>query len=157
MGQPPDPDRGPALEGGAGSGQHRRRAGSSQEDKASHALRIPPWLRDLGHRKTRTVLTVLGIGVGVSALVAFNGISPSMIDQLNNIAGGNSIGDLTLMQRDLPDLSLSTIDETTGRAIQGMPQVKSVSGMVMGFASAPGLPFFFVSGLEPDEPPCATT
>ena len=34
-----------------------------------------------------------------------------------------------------------------------MQQVELVSGMVMGFASAPGLPFFFVSGLEPDEPP----
>ena len=141
------------YEGGAGSGQHGRRARSSRGEKAGYALRPPPWLRDLGRRKTRTVLTVLGIGVGVSALVAFNGIAAGMIDQLNNIAGGSSIGDLTIMQRDLPDLSLSTIDEMTGRAIRGMPQVESVSGMVMGFASAPGMPFFFVSGLEPDEPP----
>lgn len=141
------------YEGGSGTGHHKRRGAPGQDDAVARGLRTPPWLRDLGRRKTRTILTVLGIGVGVSALVAFNGIADGTINQLNNIAGGSSLGDLTLMQRDLPDLSLSTIDERVGRAIEGMPQIESVSGMVLGFASAPGLPFFFVVGLEPDEPP----
>ncbi len=131
------------YEGGAGSGRGAGRQGA----------RLPTVLRDLGRRKMRTALTVLGIGVGVSALVALNGIAEGMINQFNNFAGGSAIGDISVMQKDLPDMSLSTIDERVGRAIQGMPQVESVSGMILGFTSQPGLPFFIVSGLEPDEPP----
>jgi ABC-type antimicrobial peptide transport system permease subunit len=131
------------YEGGAGGGRRAGRQGA----------RLPTVLRDLGRRKMRTALTVLGIGVGVSALVALNGIAEGMIGQLNNFAGGSAIGDITVMQKDLPDMSLSTIDERVGRAIQGMPQVESISGMILGFTSQPGLPFFIVSGLEPDEPP----
>lgn len=138
------------YEGGAGAGHRERRAGARRPGRGLH---LPPWLRDLGRRRTRTILTVLGIGVGVSTLVAFNGISIGVINQLNNLAGNSAVGDLTLMQRDVPDLSMSTIDEPTGRAIQGMPQVESVSGMVLGMAAEPGIPFFMVFGLEPDEPP----
>lgn len=118
------------------------------------AVRRPPaFLRDLGRRKTRTVLTVLGIGVGVSALVAFNGIVDGMINQLNNFAGGSSLGDLTLMQADTADMGLSVIEERVGQAIRGMPQVESVSGMILGFTAQPGIPFFIIAGLEPNDPP----
>ena len=138
------------YEGGA-SGSSRRRK-KSDESAAASASRLPPALRDLGRRKVRTVLTVLGIGVGVAAIVALNGISEGMIQQLNQFAGGSSMGDLTLMQRGVPDMSLSAIDERVGRAIGGMPEVESVSGMVLGFSSQPGMPFFIISGLDPNSP-----
>lgn len=143
------------YEGGS-SGRRRSRsvAGNHAANSgAAASQRLPAFLRDLGRRKTRTVLTVLGIGVGVSALVAFNGIADGMIAQLNNFAGGSSLGDLTLMQADTADMGLSVIEERVGQAIQGMPQVESVSGMILGFTAQPGIPFFIVAGLEPDEPP----
>lgn len=135
------------YEGGLSGGRHRRGSG-----KAS-GWRLPASLRDLGRRKVRTTLTVLGIGVGVAAIVALNGISEGMIQQLNQIAGGSSLGDLTLMQRDVPDMSLSAIDERVGRAIAAMPQVETASGMILGFASQPGMSFFMIFGLDPNSPP----
>jgi ABC-type antimicrobial peptide transport system permease subunit len=137
---------------GGGSGRSRR-SHSSTGSPAAPAWRLPTFLRDLGRRRMRTALTVLGIGVGVSALVAFNGIADGMINQLNSFAGGNSLGDLTLMQGDTADMGLSVIEERVGQAIQGMPQVESISGMILGFTAQPGIPFFIVIGIEPDEPP----
>lgn len=115
--------------------------------------RLPASLRDLGRRKVRTALTVLGIGVGVAAIVALNGISEGMIRQLNQIAGSSSLGDLTLMQRGVPDMSLSAIDERVGRAISAMPEVETTSGMILGFTGQPGMSFFLVFGLDPNTPP----
>ncbi|MEA3336197.1 MAG: FtsX-like permease family protein [Chloroflexota bacterium] len=136
------------YEGGASAGRKPKEDG--EEKKAR--LRMPPVLRDLGRRKTRTVLTVLGIGVGVAALVALNGLSAGMISQLNNLAGGSATGDLMLMQKDVPDMSLSAIDERVVRAISNMPEVESVSGMMLSVTTLPGLPFFVVTGLDPNSP-----
>ncbi|MEZ4767812.1 MAG: ABC transporter permease [Caldilineales bacterium] len=138
------------YEGGASGGGRRKKEGDGAA--AASASRLPPALRDLSRRKVRTALTVLGIGVGVAAIVALNGISEGMIQQLNQFAGGSSMGDLTLMQRGVPDMSLSAIDERVGRAIAGMPEVESVSGMMLGFSSQPGMPFFIISGLDPNSP-----
>lgn len=144
------------YEGGS-SGRRRNPSlvsGPAADSGSTGAVRrLPAFLRDLGRRKTRTVLTVLGIGVGVSALVAFNGIVDGMINQLNNFAGGSSLGDLTLMQADTADMGLSVIEERVGQAIRGMPQVESVSGMILGFTAQPGIPFFIIAGLEPNDPP----
>jgi ABC-type antimicrobial peptide transport system permease subunit len=139
------------YEGGA-SGRRKRGRDSADGEDETPRLRLPPALRDLTRRRTRTILTVLGIGVGVAALVALNGISAGMINQLNNVAGGSATGDLTIMQKDLPDMSLSAIDERVGRAIAGMPEIESVSPMVLSFTNLPGLPFFIVTGIDPNTP-----
>jgi ABC-type antimicrobial peptide transport system permease subunit len=136
------------YEGGLSGGRRR-----SQRPGEAGGWRLPASLRDLGRRKVRTALTVLGIGVGVAAIVALNGISEGMIQQLNQIAGGSSLGDLTLMQRGVPDMSLSAIDERVGRAIGGMPEVESASGLVLGFSSQPGMSFFMIFGLDLNSPP----
>jgi ABC-type antimicrobial peptide transport system permease subunit len=128
-------------------------SGSRRRGSKPNGPQLPPALRDLGRRKVRTALTVLGIGVGVAAIVALNGISEGMIQQLNQVAGGSSLGDLTLMQRGVPDMSLSAIDERVGRAIGAMPEVETTSGMVLGFSSQPGMTFFIILGLDPNSPP----
>ncbi|HIC90448.1 MAG TPA: ABC transporter permease [Anaerolineae bacterium] len=107
--------------------------------------------RNLWRRRTRTLLTLGGIGIGVAVLVALGAITEGYVVQLNQVVGSGGTGDLTIMQNDVPDMSLSTIDERTGRAIAGMPQVKNVSGMVIGFVSTPELPLFIVTGLDPNE------
>jgi ABC-type antimicrobial peptide transport system permease subunit len=139
------------YEGGA-SGRAGRPGEGDQESNGGRRWRLPPVFRDLARRRTRTVLTVLGIGVGVATLVALNGLTAGMIDQLNSLAGGSATGDLMIMQKDLPDMSLSAIDERVGQAIAGMPEVESVSGMVLNFTTLPGLPFFIITGIDPNSP-----
>ncbi|NJN83675.1 MAG: hypothetical protein HC802_16265 [Caldilineaceae bacterium] len=56
------------------------------------------------------------------------------------------------MQRDVADMSLSSLDERIVRQIQAMPQVKSASPFALGFISSPELPMFILSGLDPNSP-----
>lgn len=106
--------------------------------------------RNLWRRRNRTLLAASGIGIGVATLVMLGGLTAGMIGQLNQLAGSGGAGNITVMQRDVPDMSLSSLDERMVRQIQAMPQVKSVSPMVMGFVMTPELPLFFINGLDPN-------
>jgi len=134
------------YEGGLGSGNLGRGRWACL---MRHA---PTALRNLARRKTRTILTALGIGVGVAALVALGAITEGLIQQLNQFVSSGGTGDITVMQADVPDMSLSTIDERVGRAIAAMPEVESVSEMLLGFVMSEQLPLFIVTGLDLNSP-----
>ncbi len=108
--------------------------------------------RNLWRRRNRTLLASAGIGIGVGTLVMLGGITAGLIGQMNNLAGSGSPGNLTVMQRDVPDMSLSSIDENVVRQIRAMPQVESVSPMVLGVVLTPELPLFILHGLDPNSP-----
>jgi ABC-type antimicrobial peptide transport system permease subunit len=59
------------------------------------------------------------------------------------------------MQRDVADMSLSSLDERIASQIRAMPQVKAVSPFVFGVVSSPELPFFLIGGLDPNDPAIA--
>ncbi|MCY3991043.1 MAG: ABC transporter permease [Caldilineaceae bacterium] len=125
--------------------------GTASDFKAGLLSRIGNQsFRNLWRRRNRTLLAAAGIGIGVGTLVMLGGLTTGLIGQMNNLAGTGSPGNITVMQRDVPDLSLSSVDERVMRQIQGMPQVESVSPMVLGFVFTPELPLFFIFGLEPN-------
>ena len=125
--------------------------GTASDFKAGLLSRIGSQsFRNLWRRRNRTLLAAAGIGIGVGTLVMLGGLTTGLIGQMNNLAGTGSPGNITVMQRDVPDLSLSSVDERVMRQIQGMPQVESVSPMVLGFVLTPELPLFFIFGLEPN-------
>jgi ABC-type antimicrobial peptide transport system permease subunit len=107
-------------------------------------------LRNLWRRRVRTAISVTGIGIGVATLVMLGGLSAGLIAELNSLAGSGSTGSISLMQRKVADLSLSTLDERMVSQIQAMPGVKSVSPMLMGFIMTPDLPLFMLAGMDPN-------
>jgi len=133
------------YEGGAGKSEIR----IPKSEFRIPVLRFPSSLfRELWRRRTRTLLTMAGVGVGVASVVALNAMGAGFMEQMNQLSSAGG-GDLTLRQADVADSSLSTIDERIGRAIAGMSQVEDVTGMVLGIASTEELPFFIVWGLDP--------
>jgi putative ABC transport system permease protein len=108
--------------------------------------------RNLWRRRTRTLTSATGIGIGVATLVMLGGLVEGMIGQLNGLAGSGGTGSITVMQRDIADMSLSSLDERIVRQIQGMPQVKAVSPFVLGVISTEGLPMFILAGIDPNSP-----
>jgi ABC-type antimicrobial peptide transport system permease subunit len=107
-------------------------------------------LRNLWRRRMRTMISVTGIGIGVATLVMLGGLTAGLIAQLNTLAGSGATGSISLMQRKVADLSLSTLDERMVSQIQAMPGVKSVSPMVMGFVMTPEMPMFMLAGMDPN-------
>lgn len=106
--------------------------------------------RNLWRRRTRTLLSAGGIGIGVATLVMLGGMTDGMIDQLNGLAGSSGTGNITVMQRDVADMSLSSLDERVVMQLRNMPAIKAVSPFVLGFISNAELPLFIISGLDPN-------
>ena len=108
--------------------------------------------RNLWRRRTRTLISSAGIGIGVATLVMLGGLVDGLIGQLNVLAGSGGAGNITVMQRDIADMSLSSLDERIVRLLLAMPQVKSASPMVLGVISTPEMPMFIYYGIDPNSP-----
>jgi hypothetical protein len=83
--------------------------------------------RNLWRRRNRTLLSAAGIGIGVGTLVMLGGLVDGLMGQLNSLAGSGGAGNITVMQREVADMSLSSLDERIVRQIGAMPEVKTVS------------------------------
>ncbi len=105
--------------------------------------------RNLWRRKTRTILTLVGISLGVGAIVSLVAIANGLTTGLAELWSGSG-ADLMLSQSDALDPSISSIDESVGEEIAKLPGVRSVSGMVYGEVTTESVPYFLVFGHEPD-------
>jgi ABC-type antimicrobial peptide transport system permease subunit len=126
-------------------------AGSGDEH-AGWVPRIPGLgaLRNLWRRPARTLVTLLGIGIGVGFIVALIGMVEGVIATFNELASMGQV-DLMAEQADTSDISLSEIDERLADRVARHPEVRSISKIFFGFPSQPGLTYFFVFGLDPRE------
>ncbi|MCE7984945.1 MAG: ABC transporter permease [Caldilinea sp. CFX5] len=106
--------------------------------------------RNLWRRRTRTLLSAGGIGIGVATLVMLGGLVDGLMAQLNGLAGSGGVGNITVMQRDVADMSLSSIDERIVNQLRAMPEIKEANPYVLGFISNRELPLFILGGLDPN-------
>ncbi len=130
------------YESGAG-GSLGARAGKA-------ALLFGGALRNLLRRPMRTLVTVLGIGIGVGFIVSLIAMTEGFIVSFTQIASAGQ-ADLMVEDANASDLSLSVIDERVAGRLAAQPEVKSVSKLILGVSSAPGLPYFMIFGLDPRE------
>jgi ABC-type antimicrobial peptide transport system permease subunit len=107
-------------------------------------------LRNLWRRRTRTALTMLGIGVGIASIVALSGLLKGFSQGFTAIATGSSI-DLMAIERDASDMSYSTIDERVGARLSALPQVQGVAGIGFAFTSTEKMFIFLMMGYNPRE------
>jgi ABC-type antimicrobial peptide transport system permease subunit len=107
-------------------------------------------LRNLWRRRTRTVLTVLGIGVGIAAIIALNGVVEGFTEGFTAIAMGSDV-DLMAIERDASDMGYSTIDERVGARLSALSEVEGVAGIGLAFTSTEKMFVFFMMGYNPRE------
>ena len=105
--------------------------------------------KNLFRRKGRTLLTVLGIAIGVAAIVALGALADGLQAGYDSFLTGNQ-ADLVLSQPDAFDISMSAVDEKIGTEIANMSEVSAVSGMLQGLVQTESVPFFFVFGYPDD-------
>ena len=106
-------------------------------------------LKNLLRRKIRTLLTILGIGIGVAAIISLGSLANGLKSGYNSMLTGSK-ADLIISQPDALMVSLSSIDEKVGEQLRTMPEVSKVSGMLQGFTQAEDQPFFFIFGYPED-------
>ncbi len=105
-------------------------------------------VKNLWRRKTRTALTLLGVAVGVAAVVALSAFGEGMATGYAGLFASTD-ADLTVAEKDAYMLMLSTVDADLAEALRQLPGVERVAGKVATMANVPGLPYFIVAGEDP--------
>jgi len=106
-------------------------------------------IKNLFRRKIRTLLTVLGICVGVVTIIALGALADGFEAGYGSMLAGSK-ADLILSQPDTMDISYSAVDETVGAELAVLPEVEAVSGMLQGITQTEGEAFFIVFGYAED-------
>lgn len=112
--------------------------------------------KNIFRRKVRTLLSVMGIAIGIGAIIAFNAIASGFKESLNQYMR-ESGAQLVLFARDAQDLSVSRIAESEIREMAAMPGVVEISRATFYIASPRGLqvtgamPALFLFGRDPSE------
>jgi ABC-type lipoprotein release transport system permease subunit len=104
-------------------------------------------IKNLFRRKIRTLLTILGIAIGVAAIVSLGAMADGLDSGYSAMLQGSK-ADLVLSQPNAMDISYSSVDEELGEQLLAAPEVKEVSPMLQGFTVAESEPFFFIFGYE---------
>jgi ABC-type antimicrobial peptide transport system permease subunit len=104
----------------------------------------------LWRRKARSLLTMLGIGIGVAAVIALAAMAEGIASGYAAFAGGSG-ADLLVTKTDAGDLTLSTVDQQVGERIAQLADVQNVSGVIFNMVSLEKIPYFIVGGYDPDE------
>ena len=107
-------------------------------------------LRNLWRRRTRTVLTTLGVSVGIAVVVAVGGIAQGSTESFTSLARGDQT-DLMAVEADVSDLSYSAIDQRVGARIAALLDVEAVSGIIFTGASTEEMPMLIIFGYHPRE------
>jgi putative ABC transport system permease protein len=105
-------------------------------------------LKNLFRRKGRTILTLVGISIGVAAIVALGAMAEGFRVGYTSMAQGSQ-ADLVLTQKGAMDITLGGVEETAIDQLRTWPEVAEVDGMLMGDVKAEDAPYFFVFGYDP--------
>ena len=104
-------------------------------------------LKNLFRRKTRTLLTLAGIAVGVAMIVALGAVAEGFrLGYLAMFSGSGA--DLIMLQKGSYEISLSAIDEDVVNQVRALPEVNAATGMVVGYITAPNMPRFNLFGYD---------
>jgi ABC-type lipoprotein release transport system permease subunit len=106
-------------------------------------------LKNLLRRKGRTILSIIGISVGVAAIVGLGALANGLSAGYDAFLTGSK-ADLIVSSPDAFDVSMSTVDESIADQLEAMSEVEAVSGMLEGIVKAEEIPLFFVFGYPED-------
>lgn len=106
-------------------------------------------IKNLLRRKGRTLLTMLGISIGVAAIIGLGSMAEGLNSGYTSMVSGSK-ADLVLSQPDSYDISMSTVDENVQNELEGMPEISSFSAMVQGIVATDESPYFFIFGYPED-------
>ena len=106
-------------------------------------------LKNILRRKGRTLLTILGVSIGVAAIVGLGALANGLDVGYRSMMAGSK-ADLVLSQPDSMDISYSSVDQEVGAQLLAMPEVRAISGMLEGYVQTEGSPIFFIFGYPED-------
>lgn len=107
-------------------------------------------LKNLLRRKVRSLLTVVGISIGIAALVALVAITRGFVATFEGMMKSRGT-DLSVMKANTADILMSILDQSIGEKIRAIDGVKNVAGILVDMVSIEDKPAVIVIGTDPGE------
>jgi len=104
-------------------------------------------LRNLMRRRTRTALTLLGIGISIAAIVALGALAEGIANLMSGMFRASQT-DLLAVEAGV-DADFSAIDEHVGSRMVAWPEVEAVAGTIMTAVKTETMPMLIVFGYHP--------
>jgi len=105
--------------------------------------------KNLFRRKGRTILTLLGISIGVAAIVALGAVAGGMQAGFSAMTQGSQ-ADLVLTQADTLSALLSSVDEAVADDLRTWSEVAGVDGVLLTNALLKDSSYLFLFGHDPE-------
>ena len=107
-------------------------------------------LRNLLRQKIRTGLTVLGMSIGIAAVVALGILTHSALKSTGELlTAGNS--DFSIGRAGSADLTFSVLTEQDAAKVAAYEEVEHVTPVLLAFARVGSNPFFAQFGVRPED------
>ncbi len=105
--------------------------------------------KNLFRRKGRTILTLLGIAIGVAAIVALGAVAQGMKAGFSAMTRGSQ-ADLVISQAEALSALMSSIEESTADQVRSWPEVAELDGVLLGNALIDNASYLFLFGHDPE-------
>ncbi len=106
-------------------------------------------VKNLLRQRVRSVLTLTGIAIAITTVVALGAITNGMKATANAFVQSGS-ADFMVAQEGAADLSFSTLPEEVVGQVAAVDGVAQARGAFMYITTAGSNPFFFLGGVSPD-------
>jgi len=104
-------------------------------------------LKNLWSEKTRTMLTILGVGISISAFVSLRGLTYNLEKTLQTTYKSRGT-DLVVMEKSTLDIFSSTIDQSYVTRLKLIPSIQQASPILFYFYAIQPRQYFLVNGWE---------
>lgn len=106
--------------------------------------------KNLLRHRTRAILTILGISIGIATIVVFGLITSGLTDAIGNvIKPGNA--DFTVAKAGSADIVLSFLDEEQVETIRTTEGVQEIASFVFTISQSGGNPYFVIGGTDAED------
>jgi putative ABC transport system permease protein len=105
-------------------------------------------VRNVMRQRARTLLTVVGIAIGVTIVIALGSITSGLRASSTALARANE-ADFMVAQKGASDLSFSTLSDDDLAAVRGVDGVEDAWGVLLVVSKVQSQPFFFTFGVDP--------
>ncbi|MFH0918547.1 MAG: ABC transporter permease [Candidatus Omnitrophota bacterium] len=105
--------------------------------------------KNLWYRKMRTSLTILGVGTSIAVFVSLVGLASIFTDEFRQMYKSRQT-DLVVREKGNFDFLSSGVDEKYADKIMQLPEVLSISKILIDFSLAGAKDYFLVLGWDPD-------
>jgi len=105
--------------------------------------------KNLFRRKGRTLLTLVGISIGVAAIVALGAVAKGLRTGFAALTQGSQ-ADLVLTQASGMSALISSVDDAVADEVRALPEVADVDGMLYTNALIDDRSYLFIFGHDPE-------